>query len=85
MYLDFAENQAKRQISMTMKDWVERLDAFLQFNKYEILKNSGKVSAKVAKSLAEAEYEKFRVIQDAIFESDFDREVKKLIDKPKKK
>lgn len=78
MYLDYAENQAERHIAMTMQDWVKRLDAFLQFNEYEILKDAGKVSARVAKDLAELEYEKFRVIQDRNFESDFDREVKKL-------
>ncbi len=77
MYLDYAENQAERQITMTMQDWVEKLDAFLNFNDYEILKNAGKVSAKIAKKLAEDEYEKFRPIQDKAFESDFDRLVKK--------
>ncbi len=77
MYLDYAENQAERQMTMTMQDWVEKLDAFLNFNDYEILKNAGKVSAKVAKKLAEDEYEKFRPIQDKAFESDFDRLVKK--------
>lgn len=77
MYLDYAENQAERQMTMSMQDWVEKLDAFLNFNDYEILKNAGKVSAKVAKKLAENEYEKFRPIQDKAFESDFDRLVKK--------
>ncbi|MGI5860082.1 MAG: RhuM family protein [Tepidanaerobacteraceae bacterium] len=56
------------------------LDAFLQFNEYEILKDAGKVSAKVAKELAEGEYEKFRV-EDRLYESDFDREVKKVLSK----
>jgi hypothetical protein len=78
MYLDYAENQAARQIPMKMADWVKRLDAFLQFNEYEILNNAGAVSHKVAKELAEHEYEKFRVIQDQSFESDFDQQVKKL-------
>ena len=77
MYLDYAENQAERQMTMTMQDWVEKLNAFLNFNDYEILKNAGKISAKVAKKLAEGEYEKFRPIQDKAFESDFDRLVKK--------
>lgn len=77
MYLDYAENQAERQIPMTMQDWIKKLDAFLSFNDYEILNNAGKVSAKVAKELAELEYEKFRVRQDQVFESDFDRLVKK--------
>jgi hypothetical protein len=77
MYLDYAENQAERQVPMTMRDWIKKLDAFLSFNDYEILSNAGKVSAKVAKELAEVEYEKFRVRQDQVFESDFDRLVKK--------
>lgn len=85
MYLDYAENQAARQIPMKMQDWVEKLDAFLQFNEYQILKDAGKVSHEVAVKLAEKEYEKFRVIQDQNFESDFDREVKKLKPKPGKK
>jgi hypothetical protein len=80
MYLDYAENQAERQIPMTMQDWITKLDAFLDFNDYEILNNAGKVSAKVAKKLAEGEYEKFRPIQDQEFESDFDR----LVEKTKK-
>jgi len=78
MYLDYAENQAARQIPMKMQDWVEKLDAFLQFNEYQILKDAGKVSHKVAVKLAWKEYEKFRVIQDQHFESDFDKEVKKI-------
>jgi len=83
MYLDFAELQASRQIAMKMADWVTRLDAFLQFNEYQILKDAGKVSHEVAMKLAEKEYSKFRVIQDRNFESDFDKEVKKIIDNPK--
>ncbi|MBI4688538.1 MAG: virulence RhuM family protein [Nitrospirae bacterium] len=78
MYLDYAENQTARQIPMKMKDWVQKLDAFLKFNEYDILKDAGKVSHEVAVTLAEKEYEKFRLIQDKAFESDFDREVKKL-------
>jgi hypothetical protein len=78
MYLDYAENQAARQIPMKMTDWVKKLDAFLQFNEYNILKDAGKVSHEVAKELAEQEYEKFRVKQDKSFESDFDKEVKRL-------
>lgn len=80
MYLDFAELQAERQKTMTMADWIKRLDAFLQFNEYQILTDAGKVSHKVAKKLAEDQYEKFRVIQDKTFESDFDKEVRKIID-----
>jgi hypothetical protein len=85
MYLDFAELQASRQIPMKMADWIVRLDAFLQFNEYHILKDAGKVSHEVALKLAEKEYDKFRVIQDRNFESDFDKEVKKITGKPKKK
>ncbi len=73
MYLDYAERQAKRHIPMTMEDWAKRLDVFLQFNEEEILRDSGKVSAEVAKSFAESEFEKYRVIQDKLFESDFDK------------
>ena len=78
MYLDYAENQAERQIAMKMKDWISKLDAFLKFNDYDILKDAGKVSAAVAKQLAEVEYKKFRVRQDEIYESDFDKMVKKM-------
>lgn len=78
MYLDYAENQAARQIPMTMKEWMEKLDAFLQFNDYSVLKNAGSISAEIAKELAAGEYEKFRVIQDEDYESDFDQEVKRI-------
>ena len=78
MYLDYAENQAARQIPMKMADWVTKLDAFLQFNEYQILKDAGKIRHDVAVKLAEKEYQKFRVIQDKNFVSDFDKEVKKL-------
>lgn len=78
-YLDYAEGQAERGIVMKMADWVKKLDAFLQFNEYEILKDSGRVSAAVAKQLAEAEYEKFRPIQDKTFQSDFDKVLKNKI------
>jgi len=76
MYLDFAENMARRQVQMKMTDWVSRLDAFLTFNEYVLLKDAGKISADVAKKIAENEYDKFRVIQDKTFESDFDKLVK---------
>jgi len=79
MYLDYAELQASRQILMKMKDWADKLDAFLKFNDYEVLKDAGKISAEVAKSLAEGEYGKFRVEQDRKYESDFDKEVKKYL------
>jgi len=78
MYLDFAELQASRQVAMKMTDWISRLDAFLQFNEYQLLKDAGKVSHEVAMRLAEKEYEKFRIIQDRLFESDFDKEIKKI-------
>ena len=85
MYLDYAENQAARQIPMKMNEWVQKLDAFLQFNEYKILKDAGKVSHEVAKHLAEKEFEKFRVVQDKNFISDFDKEVKKITPPKKKK
>ena len=78
MYLDYAENQAARQIPMKMADWIERLDGFLRFNEYEILTNAGSVSHEVAKRLSEEHYEKFRVDQDDRFESDFEIEVARL-------
>lgn len=81
MYLDYAENQAERGAIMTMADWSSKLDAFLNFNEYEILKNPGKVSRAAAEKLAHEEYEKFRPVQDKMFESDFDRVVKRLKDK----
>ena len=76
MYLDYAERQARRGNVMYMKDWVERLDAFLKFNEEDILRDSGKVSAEVAKAFAETEYEKYRTVQDRIYESDFDKFLK---------
>lgn len=81
MYLDYAENQARKQRHMTMQDWTEKLDAFLRFNEYEILDNPGKISHEVAKKLAETEYEKYRVVQDREFISDFDREAQKYIER----
>ncbi len=78
MYLDYAENQAARQIPMKMADWAQKLDAFLQFNEYKILKDAGKVSHEVARELAEKEYERYRVIQDRMFESDFDQIIKQI-------
>jgi hypothetical protein len=78
MYLDYAENQAVRRIAMRMADWAAKLDAFLAFNEYEILKDAGKVSHEVAKTLAEREYEAFRIAQDRAFESDFERVAKRV-------
>ena len=78
MYLDFAENMANRKKALKMIDWVKRLDAFLQFNEYDILENAGKISAKVAEKMASKEFEKFRVIQDREYRSDFDKVAEKI-------
>ena len=72
MYLDYAESQAENHNAMTMKDWVEKLNAFLQFNGKEILHNAGKISSKVAQALAYQEYDKFKTKQDKLYRSDFD-------------
>ena len=74
MYLDYAEDQAGQGIVMTMKDWAEKLNAFLQFNQKDILQNAGKVNAAIAKSFAEKEYDRYKPIQDSLFESDFDND-----------
>lgn len=73
MYLDYAERQARRGNIMYMRDWVDRLDAFLQFNEEDILHDKGKVSAAIAKAFAESEFNKFRILQDRTYQSDFDR------------
>ncbi len=85
MYLNYAESQAKRQIAMTMNDWAKKLDAFLIFNDYGVLKDSGKISHEIAVHLAEDEYEKFRVVQDRLYVSDFDELTKKVSDSKSKK
>lgn len=72
MYLDYAELQAKRGQVMYMKDWVQKLNAFLQFNERDILEDKGKVTHEIAKAFAEGEFEKFRIIRDANYKSDFD-------------
>lgn len=77
-YLDLAEDRARRKIPMTMEDWAKRLDAFLEFTERDILKDAGKVSAEMAKAHAESEFEKYRVVQDRLFESDFDRVIKQI-------
>ena len=74
-YLDFAEGLAERQRVMTMADWVAKLDNFLRFNEYEVLASAGKISAGAAKQKAELEFEKFRIVQDQEFKSDFDKMV----------
>ncbi|MBR6448323.1 MAG: virulence RhuM family protein, partial [Methanomicrobium sp.] len=73
MYLDYAARQARRHIPMTMVDWSEKLDAFLKFNDAEILHDKGKVTAAIAKAFAESEFEQYRVIQDRLYQSDFDK------------
>ena len=79
MYLDFAENQAKRGVVMQMKDWIEKLDAFLEFNGYEILQNLGKVKRSVAEATALEHYEAFREQQDREYISDFDRVIEEKL------
>lgn len=76
-YLDLAEDRSKRHIPMTMEDWVKRLDEFLKLTDREILQDAGKISHKIACDKAESEFEKYRVVQDRFFESDF---VKFLLD-----
>ena len=78
MYLNYAELQVKEQIPMTMEDWRKVLDGFLKFNRKDVLENAGKVTAEIAKTFAESEFEKYRIIQDRLFESDFDRLIKEL-------
>lgn len=77
-YLDLAEERAKRKIPMSMEDWGKRLDLFLEFDDREILQNSEKVTAKLAEEHAKSEFEKYRIVQDRLFESDFDRVIKQL-------
>lgn len=75
-YLDLAEERAKRQIPMTMEDWAKRLDRFLEFDDHPLLEGSGTISHEQAKQFAESEFEKYRIVQDRLFESDFDRLLK---------
>lgn len=82
MYLDYAESQANKGVVMNMQDWVKKLDAFLQFNEKDILSDAGKVTHAVAVALAETEFEKYRLKQDSLFESDFDK-ILNLLDTPK--
>lgn len=77
-YLDLAEDRAQRKIPMTMEDWAKRLDTFLEFTDREILRDGGKISAELAKAHAESEFEKYRIVQDRLFESDFDRVIKQM-------
>jgi len=89
VYLDFGELQAVRKIPMTMADWAKRLDGFLEFNGNEILTGPGKISHEQAKLHAETEFEKYRIVQDRLFESDFDRLLKEAeplrLEPPRKK
>ncbi len=77
-YLDLAEDMALRQIPMTMQDWEARLNKFIEATDREILRDAGKVTAEIAKTHAESEFEKYRIVQDRLFVSDFDAELKKL-------
>ena len=86
-YLDFAENMAERRIPLTMQDWETRLNSFIEMFEYGLLKDAGKVSAEIAKLHAETEFEKYRIVQDKLFESDYDRYINKLeaLEKQRKK
>jgi len=77
-YLELAEDRARRKIPMTMEDWAKRLDKFLEFDERDILQHAGKVTAEIARDHAESEFEKYRIVQDRLFESDFDRIIKVL-------
>ena len=78
-YLDLAEERATRKIPMTMEDWAKRLDLFLKFDDREILEHAGTITAEIAKQFAESEFEEYRIIQDRLFESDFDAMTKKIL------
>ena len=77
-YLDLAEARARRKIPMTMEDWAKRLDLFLEFDDWDILEDKGRVTAELARAHAQNEFEKYRIVQDRLFESDFDRAVKQM-------
>ena len=83
-YLDFAENMAKRKIPLTMEDWEKRLNSFIEMFEYGLLQDAGKVSNEIAKLHAETEFEKYRVIQDKLFMSDFDKYMSELESRIKK-
>ena len=83
-YLDLAEDRAKKHIPMTMEDWAKRLDRFLEADDRALLPDSGTISSRLAKEFAESEFEKYRIIQDRLFESDFDKEIKKIEKKQRK-
>lgn len=75
-YLDLAENRARRKIPMTMEDWAKRIDIYLQADDLEVLRNPGKISAEIARAYAETEFEKYRIVQDQLYQSDYDRFLK---------
>ncbi len=77
-YLELAEERTRRRIPMTMEDWAKRLDLFLEFDERDILPDSGKLTDKIAREFAEREFEEYRIVQDQLFESDFDKEMKQL-------
>ena len=82
-YLDLAENRARRQIPMTMEDWAHYLDRILQADDRELLTNAGSISADIAHEYALTEFEKYRVIQDRIFENDFEKHFQRLMQQAK--
>ena len=77
-YLDVAESMALRKIPMTMQDWETRLNRFIEATDREVLQDAGKVTAEIAKAHAESEFEKYRIVQDRLFESDFDRVIRQI-------
>jgi hypothetical protein len=79
MYLDYAEMQAENRVVMNMRDWIEKLNAFLNFNQLDILNDSGKISHEIAEKLAMKEFKKYNVIQDKTYISDFDKMVDKYL------
>ena len=83
-YLDLAEDRAERHIPMTMEDWAKRLDLFLMADDREVLQDAGKITAEIAKAKAETEFEKYRVVQDRLFMSDFDRYMLEMEENAKK-
>ena len=83
-YLDFAESMTLRHIPLTMQDWEKRLNSFIEMFEYGILKDAGKVSAEIAKLHAETEFEKYRIIQDRFFMSDYDKYLLELEENAKK-
>ena len=78
-YLDLAEDRAKRKIPMTMQDWAKRLDIFLAADDREVLQSAGKITAEIARTHAETEFEKYRIVQDRLFMSDYDRYLEQLV------